>query len=69
MPKGRQPGQPKTGGRRKGTVNKIDAKHREEIMKRGITPLEYMIDILNDPELEARGSKVGSRPWARRATP
>jgi len=61
MPRGRPQGQPKTGGRRKGATNKIDTKHREEIIKLGITPLEYMIDILNDPD---PNRPIEDRKWA-----
>ena len=37
----------KTGGRRKGTPNKITAELREAAME-GLTPLEYMLQVLRD---------------------
>ena len=49
---GKPKGLPKTGGRQKGTKNKA-TKAREEILaKTGLTPLEYMLSVLCDPNQE-----------------
>ena len=40
----------KTGGRQKGTPNKVTAKMREEMAESGETPLEYMIRGMRDEE-------------------
>ena len=45
---GRPTGQPKTGGREKGTRNRMDAKHRKAIAESGLTPLDYMLNVLRD---------------------
>lgn len=42
----------KTGGRQKGTPNKVTAKMRDEIAESGETPLEYMIRVMRDEESE-----------------
>lgn len=38
----------KTGGRSKGTPNKVTAKKAEAIAASGLTPLDYMLSILRD---------------------
>jgi hypothetical protein len=52
----------KTGGRRKGVPNKRTAVVEAAIAKKGITPLEYMLDVLNDECAEPR-----DRAWAANA--
>ena len=42
----------KTGGRQKGTPNKVTAEMRAEITETGETPLEYMIRIMRDEEAD-----------------
>jgi hypothetical protein len=42
-------GKPKTGGRKKGVLNKVTAEREAEIAASGLTPLEYMLDVLRDP--------------------
>jgi hypothetical protein len=44
----RPKGSPKLGGRKKGTPNKATAKKAEEIAASGLTPLEYMLQIMRD---------------------
>jgi len=49
----------KTGGRKAGTPNRVSAAHRSEIAASGLTPLEYMLQVLRDEnELPER------RMWA-----
>jgi hypothetical protein len=50
---GRKPGTPKTGGRKKGTPNKITAAREAEIAAFGLTPLEYMLKLLRDDNVDA----------------
>ena len=38
----------KTGGRQKGTRNKLTAQREAEIAASGLTPLDYMLRILRD---------------------
>ena len=38
----------KTGGRQKGTPNKITVQREAEIAASGLTPLEYMLKVLRD---------------------
>jgi hypothetical protein len=38
----------KTGGRRKGTRNKLTALREAEIAASGLTPLDYMLRVLRD---------------------
>lgn len=57
--RGRPKGQPKTGGRQKGTLNKATAKRETELRKSGILPLDYMLKVLRD-----RRSKPDDKRWA-----
>jgi hypothetical protein len=41
-------GKPKTGGRKKGVLNKVTAEREAEIAASGLTPLEYMLRVLRD---------------------
>jgi hypothetical protein len=50
---GRKPGTPKTGGRKKGTPNKLTAAREAEIAASGLTPLDYMLTILRDTKIDA----------------
>lgn len=45
---GRPKGLPKYGGRKKGTPNKKTTEIQEIAKARGITPLDYMLNLLND---------------------
>ena len=56
---GRPKGQPKTGGRRKGSKNKITRQRASEIAKSGLTPLEYMLKILR-----SKISNDDDKKWA-----
>lgn len=38
----------KTGGRKKGSLNKATAQQRDEALAAGLTPLEYMLAVLRD---------------------
>lgn len=58
---GRRPGGPKTGGRKKGTKNKITTDVKATILERG-KPLELLCDI-------ARGRKIRVGPQAGPAEP
>lgn len=40
----------KTGGRKKGTPNKASAAIRDAALKAGITPLEYMMNLMRKPD-------------------
>ena len=62
---GRPKGWPKTGGRKKGTVNKVTAQRAAQIAASGLTPLEYMLKILR-----SKRSNDDDRKWAaERAAP
>jgi hypothetical protein len=52
----------KTGGRSKGVPNKRTAARETVIAKAKITPLEYMLGVLNDEMAEPR-----DRAWAANA--
>ena len=55
-------GQPRTGGRKKGTPNKASAAREKAIAESGLTPLEYMLETLRDKD----GDKA-DRQWAANA--
>jgi hypothetical protein len=46
-------GKPKTGGRKKGVLNKVTAEREAEIAASGLTPLEYMLGVLRDPDVHS----------------
>jgi hypothetical protein len=56
---GRKPGAPKTGGRQKGTPNRATAAKAAEIAATGLTPLDYMLDMLRDTS-----QPLPNRMWA-----
>jgi len=41
-------GKRKGSGRKKGTTNKINAEARKKAFESGLTPLEYMLNIMRD---------------------
>lgn len=43
---GRPKGIPKTGGRKKGVPNKASAKREAEIAATGLTPLDFMLNVM-----------------------
>lgn len=47
------------GGRQKGTPNKITAQREAEVAASGLTPLQYMLDMLRDERAES-----DDRRWA-----
>jgi hypothetical protein len=49
----------KTGGRQKGTPNKVTAEREAEVAASGLTPLAYMLSILRDPK-----QPPDDRKWA-----
>jgi hypothetical protein len=49
---GRPKGIPKTGGRKKGTPNKASAAKAAEVAASGLTPLEYMLEVVRDLDAE-----------------
>jgi hypothetical protein len=49
----------KTGGRQKGTPNKASAALANEIAASGLTPLDYMLDVLRDENADPK-----DRMWA-----
>jgi len=52
---GRKPGTPKTGGRKKGSLNKRTREMLEKANNAGLTPLEYLLSVMrNENEDEAR---------------
>ena len=61
MARGSQPGE-RRGGRKKGTPNKATEKREEKIAESGLTPLDYMLEVLRDPE-----TKLEDRKWAAAA--
>jgi len=42
----------KTGGRKKGVPNKATAAKQAEIAASGLTPLEFMLDVMRDEDNE-----------------
>ena len=52
-------GQPKSGGRRRGTPNKASATRESEVAQSGLTPLQFMLDVLRDET-----ANVEDRRWA-----
>lgn len=50
---GRPKGLPKTGGRRKGSTNKATAAREAEVKASGLTPLQYMLQVLRDDKADA----------------
>ena len=44
----RPKGQPQLGGRRKGTPNKTNAEREASIAASGLTPLEYLLQVMRD---------------------
>lgn len=51
---GRKPGTPKTGGRQKGTGNKATADREAAIAASGLTPLDYMLQVMRTSADEGR---------------
>lgn len=49
----------KTGGRQKGTPNKASAALASDIAASGLTPLDYMLDVLRDENADPK-----DRMWA-----
>jgi hypothetical protein len=49
-------GNPKTGGRKKGTPNRATAAKAAAIAASGLTPLDFMLEVMRDPgnNLETR---------------
>lgn len=50
----RPKGSPKLGGRQKGTPNKVTVAMRKAILEAGITPLEYMLNVMRDPTADEK---------------
>ena len=50
---------PKTGGRKKGTPNKLTTERKRAILASGLSPLDYMLSILRDETAEQ-----ADRMWA-----
>lgn len=48
MPVGRPAGLPKSGGRRKGSPNRTTKAKAAKIAESGLTPLEYMLNVLRN---------------------
>lgn len=48
MARGKIKGAPKTGGRSKGTPNRVTEKREAEIAASGLTPLDFMLAILRN---------------------
>jgi hypothetical protein len=45
---GRPAGLPKTGGRKKGIPNKATAAKAAEVAASGLTPLDFMLEVMRD---------------------
>lgn len=60
MAGGSKPGE-RRGGRQKGTPNKVTAKREQEISAAGLTPLDFMLNILRDEEREFEDRKWASQ--------
>jgi hypothetical protein len=43
----------KTGGRKKGSLNKVSSEMKAAIAASGETPLEYMLRVMRDPNSDA----------------
>lgn len=43
---------PKTGGRKKGTPNRATAEKAKKIAESGLTPLDFMLQVMRDPSQE-----------------
>lgn len=56
---GRPKGGPKTGGRQKGSTNKATAAREAEVKASGLTPLDFMLNMLRD-----ENAKPADRMWA-----
>lgn len=59
MPGGRPKGLPRTGGRQKGTPNKVTLERESVIAASGLTPLDYMLSVLRAEETSPE-----DRKWA-----
>ena len=56
----------KTGGRQKGSKNKVTVEREAEIAAAGLTPLEYFLKILRDPsrqDKERFAAAVAAAPY------
>ena len=58
MASGAQPGE-RRGGRKPGTPNKATEQRAEKVAESGVTPLDYMLQVLRDPD-----AKQEDRKWA-----
>ena len=52
----------KTGGRKKGSVNKVTSEMKAAIAASGETPLEYMLRIMRDEAADSQGETT----WLKR---
>lgn len=50
----------KTGGRKRGTPNKVTQEIRDGIASSGERPLEYMIRVMRDPDLGGYKTESGA---------
>lgn len=61
---GKPKGLPKTGGRRPGSRNKANVQREAEIKASGLTPLEYLIQMMrnkgNTPEIRIDAAKAAA---------
>lgn len=62
--RGRKQGTPKTGGRKKGSVNKATAARQAEIAASGLAPLDYLVEVMRDatetPERRLEAAKAAA---------
>ncbi|MCQ4575407.1 MAG: hypothetical protein NOU37_09215 [Candidatus Brocadiales bacterium] len=61
-PTGRPKGYPKSGGRKPGVQNRITVSRQEQIASEGITPLEFMLNVLRDDKADMK-----DKMWAAQA--
>ena len=55
----------KTGGRKKGSLNKVTSEMKAAIAASGETPLEYMLRIMRDEAADPQGETI----WLKRRRP
>lgn len=67
-PRGRPKGQPKSGGRKKGSQNKRTVEFNETLRASGRDPVEFMLSVMADPtqDLPLRmDAAKGAAPYVR----
>jgi hypothetical protein len=47
-----QPGHTKTGGRKRGVANKRTVQRKVELVRSGLSPVDYLLAIMRDEQLD-----------------